>query len=80
DQLDTVLTAKADTAWHLHQLTAHIDLDAFVMFSAAAAVLGAPGLANYAAANAFLDALAHHRHHHGLPATSLAWGYWQTPG
>ncbi|OSC35104.1 hypothetical protein B8W66_23475, partial [Mycobacterium decipiens] len=80
EQLDTVLTAKADTAWHLHHLTADIKLDAFVVFSAAAAVLGAPGLANYAAANAFLDALAHHRHHHGLPATSLAWGYWQTPG
>ncbi|WP_373175984.1 type I polyketide synthase, partial [Mycobacterium marinum] len=80
EQLDTVLTAKADTAWHLHRLTADINLDVFVVFSAAAAVLGAPGLANYAAANAFLDALAHHRHHHGLPATSLAWGYWQTPG
>ncbi|MDC9008228.1 type I polyketide synthase [Mycobacterium marinum] len=80
EQLDMVLAAKADTAWHLHRLTADINLDVFVVFSAAAAVLGAPGLANYAAANAFLDALAHHRHHHGLPATSLAWGYWQTPG
>ncbi len=78
-QLDTVLTAKADSAWHLHQLTQNHDLDAFIVFSSAAAAVGNPGQANYAAANAVLDALAHHRHRHHLPATSLAWGYWQTP-
>ncbi|WP_191499937.1 SDR family NAD(P)-dependent oxidoreductase, partial [Mycobacterium simulans] len=78
-QLDTVFAAKADSAWHLHQLTADQDLDTFVMFSSAAAVLGAPGQGAYAAANAFLDALAQQRHRHHQPTTSLAWGYWQTP-
>ncbi|ORW91764.1 hypothetical protein AWC27_09660 [Mycobacterium szulgai] len=78
DQLHSVLTAKADTAWHLHHLTRHLPLDAFILFSSVSGVLGASGQANYAAANAFLDALAHHRHHHHQPATSLSWGYWQT--
>ncbi|MBB5917587.1 acyl transferase domain-containing protein/NADPH:quinone reductase-like Zn-dependent oxidoreductase/NADP-dependent 3-hydroxy acid dehydrogenase YdfG/acyl carrier protein [Nocardia transvalensis] len=76
DRLDRVLRPKVDTAWHLHDLTRDADLAAFAVFSSAAGILGTPGQTNYAAANAFLDALAAHRHRHALPATSLAWGLW----
>ncbi len=80
DQLDRVAAPKVDGALHLHELTAGLDLGCFVLCSSMASTFGGPGQANYAAANAFLDALAEHRRARGLAGLSVQWGLWAEVG
>ncbi|WP_344314609.1 type I polyketide synthase, partial [Streptomyces rhizosphaericus] len=80
DRLAGTLAAKVEGARHLHELTAELSLDAFVLFSSFAGVVGSAGQAAYAAANAHLDALAQQRRAQGLAATAVAWGPWADGG
>ncbi|MGA5562212.1 type I polyketide synthase [Streptomyces platensis] len=77
DRFEAVLAPKVTGGWHLHRATMGLDLENFILFSSTAALLGAPGQAPYAAANAFLDGLAHYRRGLGLPALSVNWGPWE---
>src|SRR5437667_840345 len=80
ERFEAVMAPKIAGAWNLHTLTKDMPLDFFVLYSSAASLFGAPGQANYAAANAFLDALAHHRRARGLPALSINWGAFSEVG
>nr|ADZ24997.1 polyketide synthase [Sorangium cellulosum] len=75
-----VMAPKVEGSWILHRLTQDRPLDFFVLFSSAASLLGSAGQGNYVAANAFVDALAHHRRARGLVATSINWGAWAEVG
>jgi NADPH:quinone reductase-like Zn-dependent oxidoreductase/SAM-dependent methyltransferase len=80
ERFATVMAPKVDGAWNLHTLTRGEPLDFFVMFSSAASIFGSAGQGNHAAANAFMDALAHHRRLLGLAAQSINWGAWEQVG
>ncbi|MDC8016145.1 type I polyketide synthase [Tahibacter soli] len=79
-QTTSVMPAKVDGAWNLHTHTVDDALDFFVMFSSLASFIGSPGQSNYAAANAFLEALAEHRRRSGQPGLAIAWGPWAEAG
>ncbi|GAA4790214.1 SDR family NAD(P)-dependent oxidoreductase [Streptomyces ziwulingensis] len=79
-QLDAVWRAKADGALRLHEATAALDLDWWVDYSSAAALLGSPGQAAYATANAWLDAFGAHRRARGVPVVTVHWGAWSGIG
>ncbi|HLK58329.1 MAG TPA: aminotransferase class I/II-fold pyridoxal phosphate-dependent enzyme [Chthonomonadaceae bacterium] len=80
ERFERVMAPKVHGAWHLHRQTLGQDLDFFVPFSSIAALMGSPAQSNYAAANAFMDALAHHRRQRGLTGLSINWGPWAEIG
>jgi acyl carrier protein len=80
ERFTKVMNPKIQGAWNLHTLTQSLPLDFFVCFSSVSSLLGAAGQSNYAAANAFLDVLAHYRQMQGLPGLSLNWGQWADTG
>ncbi|NJK63586.1 MAG: SDR family NAD(P)-dependent oxidoreductase [Synechococcaceae cyanobacterium SM2_3_1] len=79
-QFARVMPPKILGSWYLHQLSQSLDLDFFICFSSSASLLGNAGQGNYAAANAFMDALCQWRCHHGLPGLSFNWGPWAETG
>jgi myxalamid-type polyketide synthase MxaE and MxaD len=79
-RFETVARAKLDGSWCLHEFTKDDPVELMVFFSSVSAAFGAPGQANYAAANGFMDGLAAWRHANGQPALSVAWGPWATDG
>ena len=80
ERFATVMSPKISGAWNLHNATGKRDLSFFILFSSVSAILGSAGQANYAAANAFMDALAHYRSTQGLPGLSINWGPWSGAG
>ncbi|HEX9332931.1 MAG TPA: beta-ketoacyl synthase N-terminal-like domain-containing protein, partial [Anaerolineales bacterium] len=80
EKYETVFRAKVYGAWNLHRLTQHYALEHFILFSSISAIMGPPSQSNYAAANTFLDSLAHFRRSQGLPALSINWGAWSQIG
>ena len=79
-RFEKVMAPKVAGSWHLHTLTQGMPLDFFVCFSSLASLIGSSGQGNYVAANAFMDALAHHRRAMGLPGLSINWGAWAKVG
>ncbi|WP_158222601.1 type I polyketide synthase [Rhodopirellula sp. MGV] len=75
ETLERVLRPKVQGGWNLHDVTSDYDLDHFVLFSSLSSLFGHAGQANYSAANAFLDSLAHHRRFIGLPGVAINWGH-----
>lgn len=79
-RMKNVMAPKVDGTWNLHIATLNVPLDFFVLYSSAVSVLGSPGQGNYAAASAYLDAMAYYRRSLGLPAISINWGPWAEVG